>query len=385
MNNETISQINTIIDEKEIDDRVKPLVKLYFLGKANKLTIEQIKSQIDILCSRIPNIEFTSNNIVAGYSNKSGVLTINKQLFLEKKSDEIILPVFMKFESALNQNNRRNYSNYIEDFIRAGRISKAISAPISDRLYKLYEMAEYIYGDIEYKVDELINDGAWKITCSEYNEALNKMIITGKDNPDELFNAAGLFHYEILTEEALKNPLFKGPYQNEKYQKKAALIISCIDNNFNNQRNNLEKEDFINNIKLFTGCTDEMIEEQKITTYAGNPKISAFMESTIKANPQKISEEYIVSKVQNVLDKKTNWDSRIKHLVIPFFIRSQKIYNWDIDEFQERLNELDLKIDKISFNDFGNITTAGNTAIDEIRLNSRIFLDKKRKNYISSY
>lgn len=99
----------------------------------------------------------------------------------------------------------------------------------------------------------------------------------------------------------------------------------------------------------------------------------------MQSNSPKISEEFIISKVQTVIDRKPDWDSRIKHLIIPFFIRSQKIYNWNIDEFQERLNELDLKINEIVFEDMKSITVMGDTARDKIRLNSRIFFDKNRK------
>lgn len=370
MKKEFISQINNILSEKEIDNRVKPLIKLYFLGKSNNLTLEQLKAQIEILCSRISNVEFSSNNIVAAYSSKSNVLTINKKLFLEGKSDEVILPVFMKFESALNQNdNRKEYSNHIEDFIRAGRIAKAISLPISDRLYKLYEMAEYCYGDNEQKVDKFIQEEpSWKPLCSEYNNALNKTIITGKNNLKELSSGANLFYFEVFTEESLKDPNFKGPYKNEEYQKKAARILGYIDYNTNNKIDTMEKETLIKNIKLFTGCTQQMVEESKVsTTYTGNSKIGTAVEAIIQSNSTKISEEFIVSKVQDVLNRKSDWDSRVKHLVIPFFVRSQKIYNWSIDEFQERLNQVDLIIDKIIFKDFGNIVVMGNTGTDKIK------------------
>lgn len=66
-------------------------------------------------------------------------------------------------------------------------------------------------------------------------------------------------------------------------------------------------------------------------------------------------------------------------MIIPFFIRSQKIYNWDIDEFQERANELDLRIDKIIFKDLNSFAVLGSTSGNTIELNSRIFLNKNGK------
>lgn len=387
MNKEFINQINIILSQQEIDDRVKPLIKLYFLGKlkSRDLTPEQLKSQINILCSRILNVEFSSNNIVVAYSGKANVLTINKQLFAEGKSDEVILPVFMKFEEALNQSNRRPYANHIEDFIRAGRIAKANSIPISDRLHKLYEMAEYCYGDTEYKIDKLIDDGSWQATCSKYNDALNTMIISGESHRKDLLNGVNLFHYEVFTSEAIGHPDFEGPFKNEEYQKKAARVLGCMDyiNSTTGQHDTVEIDGLIRNIKLFTGCTREMVEEAKLDTYIGDSRISTALQSTIQDSPIKVSEEFIVSKVKAVLDRKPNYDARIKHLIIPFFIRSQKIYNWNIDEFQERLNELDLKIDTIVFEDLESITTMGDTARDKIRLNSRIFFDRNRKNSLA--
>ena len=386
MDKEYINQINIILDQQEIDNRVKPLIKLYFLGKlkSGDLALEQLKVQIETLCSRISNVEFSSNNIVAAYSSKANVLTINKQLFIEGKSDEVILPVFMKFEEALNQGNRRGYANHIEDFIRAGRIAKVNSIPISDRLYKLYEMAEYCYGDTEHKVDELIKeDNSWQTTCSKYNTALNTMIITGKNDQKELLNAVNLFHQEIFTPEAIQDPEFKGPFRNEEYQKKAARVLRCMMDYIvpaSNQYDTFEREGLIRKIKLFTGCTEDRVEQAKSNAYSGDSRIGTILESTIQESSIKISEEVIVSKVQAVLARKPNYDARIKHLIIPFFIRSQKIYDWDMDEFQERLNEIDLKIDTIVFEDLENITTMGTTAMEKIKLNSRVFFDKNGKN-----
>lgn len=381
-----INEINIILSEKELDERVKPLIKLFFLGKLKlyALSIEQIKDQIDILCSRIANVEFSvSDKIVVAYESKAGVLTINKQLFLDGKSDEVILPVFMKFEEALNQDNRNDYGNHIEDFIRAGRIAESISLPISDRLYKLYEMAEYSYGDIEHKVHELIEDGAWKNVCSKYNTALNEMIVTGVDDQKALLDGVRLFHNEIFTNEALGNPDFEGPYKNEKYQKKASKILACIDiiksKKYISDMDTRNKEYLIKNIKLFTGCTEEMVEIEKYQRYQGDSRISTMLESKLKGCSKEITEEFIVDRVQKIIDRKPEWDSRIKHLIIPFFIRSQKIYNWNIDELQERVNELDLRIDKIVFENLESLTIMGNTAGNLIKLNSRIFLDKKRR------
>lgn len=132
----------------------------------------------------------------------------------------------------------------------------------------------------------------------------------------------------------------------------------------------------LNNIKLFTGCTQEMIDNAKTVSYTEKEKISEILETSMQNTPTTISEKDIISKVQEVLDRKPEWDSRIKHLIIPFFLRSQKIYDWNADEFQERLNQIDLKIDKIEFEELRDITNLGGTAIDKIQLNSRVFFDK---------
>ena len=391
---EIIKEFNIMLSKKQIDERLKPLIKLYILGKAmlEELTLEQIQTQLDALCSRIKNVEFSSSNkIVTAYENKSEVLTINKQLFLDGRADEVILPVFMKFEQALKQDNRKTYGNHIEDFIHAGRIAKTISIPISERLYKLYELSEYSYGDIEYKIDELVKDDTClKVICSKYNSDLNYLIVTGTDNQKDILNGARLFHNEVFTEEALNNPDFEGPYKTKEYQEKASKILACIytikpleysdDFAMNKEMDAFMLESLVKNIKLFTGCTNEDIELAKSQKYAGDSRISNSLEETIKNTDNKaISEQFIVDKVQEVLDKKPDWDSRVKHLIIPFFIRSQRIYNWDIDEFQERLNELDLKIDKIIFEDLGRLDVLGTTALDSIKLNSRVFFDRKRK------
>lgn len=210
MNRDLNEQINLILIEKKIDERVKPFIKLYFQGKASlgNLSLEELQAQIDTLCNRISNMEFSTNNLVTAYSNKSNVLTINKQLCLAGKTDEVILPVFMKFEEVLNNCDRKAFANHIENFINAGRIATSLSVPISDRLYKLYEISEYTYGEIEDIVDKLVEDSAWQGTCLQFNKALNKSIITGIDDK-EILNAANLFHARVFTAENLTNPNFR--------------------------------------------------------------------------------------------------------------------------------------------------------------------------------
>lgn len=380
-------EINEILNQKEIDQRIKPLIKMFFLGKSKveDFSIEQIKTQIDILCSSIENVEFSSSNkIIVAFENKAHVLTINKQLFLDGKSDEVILPVFMKFEQALNQENENDYKKHIQDFINAGRIAKSISVPISDRLFKLYELAECCYGDIQDKVHELMKSEDWKNVYDDYDNALNKMIVTGVDDQKGLLEGVRLFHNEIFTPEVFNNPNVEGPYRTEEYQEKASKIIACIDMIKPKEYDNTDtlvtqREQLIKNIKLFTGCTEEMVERFKSQKYVGEAKISSILESEFKTASKEITEDMIIDRVQKLIDKKPEWNSKLKHLVIPFFLRSQKIYHWDIDEFQERVNQLDLKINKIVFEDLGSLTHMADTAMDKIRLNSRIFLNKNRR------
>lgn len=380
-------EINEILNQKEIDQRIKPLIKMFFLGKSKveDFSIEQIKTQIDILCSSIENVEFSSSNkIIVAFENKAHVLTINKQLFLDGKSDEVILPVFMKFEQALNQENENDYKKHIQDFINAGRIAKSISVPISDRLFKLYELAECCYGDIQDKVHELMKSEDWKSVYDDYDNALNKMIVTGVDDQKGLLEGVRLFHNEIFTPEVFNNPNVEGPYRTEEYQEKASKIIACIDMIKPKEYDNTDtlvtqREQLIKNIKLFTGCTEEMVERFKSQKYVGEAKISSILESEFKTASKEITEDMIIDRVQKLIDKKPEWNSKLKHLVIPFFLRSQKIYHWDIDEFQERVNQLDLKINKIVFEDLGSLTHMADTAMDKIRLNSRIFLNKNRR------
>ena len=382
-----IDEINEILNQKEIDQRIKPLIKMFFLGKSKveDFSIEQIKTQIDILCSSIENVEFSSSNkIIVAFENKAHVLTINKQLFLDGKSDEVILPVFMKFEQALNQENENDYKKHIQDFINAGRIAKSISVPISDRLFKLCELAECCYGDIQDKVHELMKSEDWKSVYDDYDNALNKMIVTGVDDQKGLLEGVRLFHNEIFTPEVFNNPNVEGPYRTEEYQEKASKIIACIDMIKPKEYDNTDtlvtqREQLIKNIKLFTGCTEEMVERFKPQKYVGEAKISSILESEFKTASKEITEDMIIDRVQKLIDKKPEWNSKLKHLVIPFFLRSQKIYHWDIDDFQERLNQLDLKINKIVFEDLGSLTHMADTAMDKIRLNSRIFLNKNRR------
>lgn len=193
-----------------------------------------------------------------------------------------------------------------------------------------------------------------------------------------------LFHNEIFTPEVFNNPNVEGSYRTEEYQEKASKIIACIDMIKPKEYDNTDtfvtqREQLIKNIKLFTGCTEEMVERFKSQKYVGEAKISSILESEFKTASKEITEDMIIDRVQKLIDKKPEWNGKLKHLVIPFFLRSQKIYHWDIDEFQERVNQLDLKINKIVFEDLGSLTHMADTAMDKIRLNSRIFLNKDRR------
>lgn len=388
---EIVNDINLILAEKDIDERIKPFLKLYFLGKLKneEISLEEIISQIDILVSRIKNVEFVSGDaLVVAYEKKANVLSINKDLILSGKSDEVILPLFMKFEEALNFYSRSTYSNHIEDYINAGRIATSLSLPISDRLYRLYEMAESCYGSIGDKESEYAKDGSWCATCDKYNDALNYMIISGMDDREALLNGLNIFHYEVYTSELFKDPNFLSPFNTEEYQIKAAKILACIEMikekeeilTFLSPNDKFDKlQSLKNNVMLFTSCSEERIEFAKHDTrYQGNIEISKTLEEAQRDKKPQLTEEYIVNRVQEVIDRKPKWDSRVKHLVIPFFIRSQIIYSWDIDEFNERLNKLDLEIDEIVFEDLESLDEMGGTAVNKIKLNSRVFLDSKR-------
>ena len=389
--NEIVNDINLILAEKDIDERIKPFLKLYFLGKlkTEELTLEEIILQIDTLVSHIQNVEFiTGDDLVVAYESKANVLSINKDLILSGKSEDVILPVFTKFEEALNTDSRKRYARHIEDFINAGRIATSISVPISDRLYKLYDMAESCYGSSKDKIEEFSRDGVWAAICEDYNDALNTMMITGKDDRDSIMNGLNIFHYEVYIGEVLKDADYPTPFKTEEYQIRAAKILACIETTKKKERIvtfSLPQSDrdklksLKENVKLFTGCSEERIEFAKTNNrYQGNIEISQVLEQAQKDKKPEITEDYIVRRVQEVIDRKPKWDSRVKHLVIPFFLRSQIIYNWDIDEFNERLNFLDIEIDEILFEDLDSLDTMGSTAGDKIKLNARIFFDSKR-------
>lgn len=381
---EVISKINKILESKEIENRVKPLIKLFFIGKANleDLDANELKSQIELLVSKIKNVEFSSSEkIVTAYEKDFQVLTINKNLFTEGRVDEAILPIFMKFEEALNPNNKLNFSNHIEDFLNAGKVAIAASAPINNKLYKMYEMAKACYGDSVHKVPEFSKDALWKGVCSKYNEALNKMIITGKDDKFGILNGANLFHNEVFTTELLTDSDFEGPFKTEEFARKASKIIACIDSiepsAYEKDNSLSEVNSLFDRIKTFTGYTKEMVNEAKTQEYNGNSEISQLLKSFFQVKQEDLTEEYIIDKVQEVLDKKDNWDSRIKFLIPAFFVRSQKIYNWNKDEFQERLNQLNIKIEEISFENLDDDYIMGKTSLDKIHLNSSVFLNKR--------
>ena len=64
----------------------------------------------------------------------------------------------MKFEQVMNSKNRRPIANHIEDFLIAGKIAKVCSAPISDRLYFIYEFIRNKFENIaDYKNISLKN------------------------------------------------------------------------------------------------------------------------------------------------------------------------------------------------------------------------------------
>ena len=390
--NEIVNDINLILAEKDIDERIKPFLKLYFLGKVKneELSLEEIILQIDTLISRIKNVEFVSGDaIVVAYEKNASVLSINKDLILNGMADEVILPLFAKFEEALNMESSQRHSNHIKDYINAGRVATALDLPISNRLYRLYEMAESCYGTIGEKEEEYLKDSAWTAVCEKYNNALNYMIVSGKDDRDALMNGLNLFHYEIYTGELFQDPNFLAPFKAEEYQIKAAKILACVENTkkkeivvafISSQFDMDTLQSLKENVKLFTGCSEERIDFEKTNIrYQGNSEISQTLEQAQREKKPKITEEYIVKRVQEVIDRKDKWDNRIKHLVIPFFLRSQKIYDWDIDEFNERLNFIDISIEEIGFEDLKSLDTMGSTADGKIKLNSRIFFDSKRK------
>lgn len=380
MYKESIDEINKQLNNKKTDERIKPLIKLYLIGKLqlNQSTIDDLQGQIDMLCSRISNVEFSDNAIVAAYTKQANVLTVGKRPFMEGRAGDSILPVFMKFESALNNQNRRAFANNIEDFIMAGRIAKACNAPISKNLYTLYEMCECIYGDIEHKVNDCSKDKQWMQVCSIFNIALNRAIIIGNTKINGMIEGVRLFYHEVFDKNA--NEKSDSIFKTEVYQRRASKIIAAIRTlGFINNKELLST--IGDRLKLFTGCNEQMIENASVPNYNGNEKIGDSLRFTIEnETPQTLTEDVIVDKVKSLIDRKPGWDNRISHLIIPYFIRSQKVFRWSFDEFQERLNEFELRVNKIQFYKINKLTrrkgAVGLFEYDTITLGIKHFFSK---------
>ena len=78
-----LDKIKEILDEINIDERIKLIIIAYFKGKIETKNLDEktVKIQLKDLCNRIKNVEFIDYpNVGVAYERRDSILSINKRI-----------------------------------------------------------------------------------------------------------------------------------------------------------------------------------------------------------------------------------------------------------------------------------------------------------------
>lgn len=377
--------IKETLDELNIDDRLKIMMISYFVGKSkiDNLSEKDFQTQLRTLCNSVKNIEFLDYpNAAVTLERDASILSINKNAFERQKSEDVMALIFSKFEEALDttdysQEARRGIiadrgeTRHAYYFLKGIEVAQSLKLPISKEQLAAAELIKMGYvnneeGLFEHEKKERI----YLDVRTEFDEKVNNMVTTGRFDIKRLAPVFNFVNSEMMDRKYERNEDITTP-DNQEY---ISRVISLA-KNFDDYEESISKR-IIDKLQEMTGLAIEDIASAPIEQEALDNPLKKAIEEQVSVQSEDLTDEYIEKRVESMLDRKPNWDDRIKHIVLPFFKRSAILYKWSTDQFNERLNQVDLEVKEIKFVKLGE-EEMGSTAEDHINFNADAYLDKK--------
>lgn len=375
------------VDSLNIDSRFSLIVGSYFCAKVKlgEITEETIDTEINRFQQKIKHFEFIkSSKFKAAYEPIIGAITLNADFLNQDNLEEMLLLTFIKIEEALNlpQQEEKTYVwrqgdalLHIKSFQESMALLKELRLPYNDNYDALYNIINVTLNREGNALDEEIKkDRATEITCYDIDELFNKVISRGEWNSNIISEIINLYRYRIIIDKENGIDVTSEKYQND-LQKAIENMQRLYKNNYANENQCQQNiEQLVEMINL--PKEKEVARQKNETNINRNNELYETIVSRFTKEPDELTTEYIQDRVNKLLERKPNYDRRLACLLPHFFVRSANIYGWNKDDFEQRINSMDSIIEKVGFIPM-NIYIGGDTAINEIRINSTKYLDSK--------
>ena len=369
------------VDMLNIDSRISLIVGSYFCAKvkSGELTEETLDTEIEKYKQKVKHFEFIkSAKIKVAYEQSGGIITINQDI----DTEELVPLVFMKMEEALNTPNKNEIQEnsdkdvliHIKSFQEAMQLVDTLNLPCNQNLKDINNILEETFGQDGNSLNEEIKkDRGLEFMCLDSDKFLNSVVSRGENATEAMNEIVNLYRYKILTDRENGIDITSASYK---------IGLQTVTNSlYNLNKNNLA--DITKSKETIERLTQDMQisleNKMPIEEKEDNEKNNRLYESIserVNSNQEELTREHIEQRVKELIERKPNFDRRISILLPQFFLRSANIYSWNKDDFEQRINSIDLTLDKIGFKQMG-IYTAGDTAMDEIRINSKFYLNSK--------
>ena len=379
------------VDMLNIDPRFNLIVASYFCAKVKlgEITEETLDKELAQFKQKVQHFEvIKTSKFKVAYEEKGGIITLSKDFLSQDNAEEMVPLIFMKIEEALNiqrdnqgeLDHQKNALLHMKSFQKAMQLVQELNLPCNNNYIDIYHILTETLGVDGQALDiEISKDRGLEIMCGDTDEAFNKVVARGEKEPKVISEILNLYRYRVLTDQENGIDITSAKYQ-ESLKKVGRYIQSLHDNNYaniNQCKGNIEK------LAQVTGLAEEMTHEIRTNSAdeeksedRSNARLLSGIMVRATSEPEKLTEKYIKERVSRLIEAKPDYDTRLSCLLPEFFLRSAIIYGWSKDDFEQRINSVDSTIQKIGFKEL-DIYTGGDTALGEIRVNSRFYLNSK--------
>lgn len=377
------------VDMLNIDSRFNLIVASYFCAKVKTgdITEETIDEELARYQQKVEHFEFIkTSKYKAAYEQSGGIITVNK----ENNSEEIVPLIFMKIEEALSaendvqgEYNSKNVLLRIKSFQKAMKLVQGLNLPCNDNYNDIYHILTQVFGQDGNALDDEISKYTdWKLMCEDADELFNRLVARGEKDSQAIAEIINLYRYKVLTDE--ENGI---DITSESYKKSLQIVMEHVQNLSNSGYTDMSQcEGILKQLAQVVGIPEKKIEGIQTTNTdeankieeEKNNKLFDSIITRFNKEPNTLTREYIQKRVNELIQKKPDYDKRLSTLLSEFFLRSSIIYGWTKDDFEQRINSIDSTIQKMGFDEM-DIDIGGEAGMGEISVNSKFYLNAKGK------
>lgn len=364
-----IRQIVEKTNQMQFDTRMKLMLDAYLYAKCKKEQITEdriIDEKLETLANNIKHIEFIkSPKFKILYEEAGKILSIKEDYLKGNNIEELIGLLFMKMESFIEQQEEELHS--IKSFLKGHELITMLNLPTDSKQKAINQIFTAAFGkegqDIEKYTQQ---DRSIQVMCSELNNNFEKQITTGEIEASIVEEAINIVKYQILTDQEQGIDI-----RAEHYKQKIKQLKQGIEG--------LKIEKYRYTISELSNLVGEENETpQRIEDNQKNENLLKEMQNRLKEMPEEVlNKSYIKDRVKELIEEKTGYDSNLTILLEEFFVRSSTIYQWSRNQFEERINNVESRINQMGFEFIEDIDIMGEASKDKVKMNERVFLNSQ--------